>query len=530
MPLLACVSLPELPLQLFIRSHPDWRDLPVAVLTENRPTGLVLHRNRAAARAGVRRLMRYTSALALCGKLRAGVVREDEVRAGRDAIARRLLGFSPRVEPCAIPGIQTEQGIYWLDAGGLGYLFPTVAEWLDRIAADLETQGFRARLAAGYTRGGTLVAARTSAVASRSPPDVPGRPTGSGPVVFASREEELDACQAAPLRVLPLGPSARARLADLGIRSVKDFLQLPGGGVRLRLGPEATRLHDLLGGGATMPLQPLEDREELVIRRRFDREITDTPTLLGHLEEGLEAILRDVARVGARIQEIQVCLMREGAEARVERIQPSEPTAALDLVRGLVRLRIESVFEQDKRHAGITGFTLSVDRARAADAQTALAGLQPEMRRDRDAGERALALIRAEMGNDAVRRIRLQPEHPPEMQYLWERRERSGPRPAPGPPPHPPAVARPPALVRRIYEQPRPVPGGGVRDGRGGRRGCGGPYVVSGGWWSRPFNREYRFIETQDGAVLWIYRDRPDGAADETRGGPRTWMLQGLVR
>jgi protein ImuB len=46
-----------------------------------------------------------------------------------------------------------------------------------------------------------------------------------------------------------------------------------------------------------------------------------------------------------------------------------------------------------------------------------------------------------------------------------------------------------------------------------------GPYVVSGGWWVREVHREYYFVETQRGDVLWIYYDRQR----------RSWMLQGQI-
>jgi protein ImuB len=46
-----------------------------------------------------------------------------------------------------------------------------------------------------------------------------------------------------------------------------------------------------------------------------------------------------------------------------------------------------------------------------------------------------------------------------------------------------------------------------------------GPYVVSGEWWSEPVHRDYHFVETQKGDVLWIYYDRPQ----------RRWFLQGRV-
>jgi len=46
-----------------------------------------------------------------------------------------------------------------------------------------------------------------------------------------------------------------------------------------------------------------------------------------------------------------------------------------------------------------------------------------------------------------------------------------------------------------------------------------GPYVVSGGWWMSTVHREYHFVETRRGDLLWTYYDRKR----------RRWYLQGTV-
>src|SRR5437764_12347869 len=50
---LACVSLPAFPLQLLLRSHPDWAGYPAVVIDEDKPQGSVLWVNDTALRAGV---------------------------------------------------------------------------------------------------------------------------------------------------------------------------------------------------------------------------------------------------------------------------------------------------------------------------------------------------------------------------------------------------------------------------------------------------------------------------------------------
>jgi protein ImuB len=486
-PPLACVSLPELPLQLVVRMHPEWRDLPVAVLSEDRPTGIVLHRNRAAARTGVRRGMRYSAALALTSVLRAAVAGQDELSRGNEEIGRLLQGFSPRVEPCPFA-----DGIFWLDARGLGYLFTSTVAWMEAILRGLDMGAFRARISAGFTRGGTLVSARAS--------------RDGAPRIFTSPEEELAFCSDAPLGILPLGPAVRRRLGSLGIRTIQQFLALPAGGVRMRMGQEAARFHELLATPTTLPLQHLQRDEELVVRHRFDREVCTIGELEPPLDEALQAVVDDAARRGVRIRELVLLLSLEDGETREERLRPSEPTAACAILRDLLRLRISSLYQGQEvsRRRGITGFTLAAERSRGRNEQIEL--IQHTRSRDRAAGERAFALIRAELGNDVVRMARVNPEHPPERQYSWETLGEHLR------PPHAISQAATRTLVRRFHESPR-----SMTPAHRHYRGCGGPYTLSGAWWARPYDREYRFIEAADGTVLWIFRD----------GGSAQWMVHG---
>lgn len=56
---LACVNVAAFPLQLLLRTHPEWRARPVAVVADDRPQALVLHANARARRAGVHTGQRY---------------------------------------------------------------------------------------------------------------------------------------------------------------------------------------------------------------------------------------------------------------------------------------------------------------------------------------------------------------------------------------------------------------------------------------------------------------------------------------
>ena len=140
--------------------------------------------------------------------------------------------------------------------------------------------------------------------------------------------------------------------------------------------------------------------------------------------------------------------------------------------------------------------------------------------RDLDAANRALARLRAEFGEKAVMRAKLTDGHLPEARFAWEPLDQVKlPRPGEG---------ETKTLVRRIFERPVPLPSQPRthHDGwllLGPRYGAieklSGPYLFSGGWWTREIHREYYFAETRRGDLLWVYYDRLR----------RRWFLQGRV-
>jgi protein ImuB len=141
-------------------------------------------------------------------------------------------------------------------------------------------------------------------------------------------------------------------------------------------------------------------------------------------------------------------------------------------------------------------------------------------RRDLAAANRALARLRAELGDEAVVRARLREGHLPEAGFAWEEVDEV---PAPKP-----RDVDGGTLVRRIYTRPLALParprhepdGWMLRDLKQGPVvRVLGPYVVSGGWWRKPVHRDYHYAETQRGELLWVFYDR----------ARRRWFLQGRV-
>lgn len=495
-PDLACALLPALPLQILLRRCPDWRPHPVAVVSEDRPTGTVLWRNRQARRSGVLPGMRYVAALALAPDLRAGCVASGEIEACSVDLITLFWRHTPGVEPC--PDLP---GAYWLDARGLGRLYPDLAAWAVAIRAALDQAGWVARIAVGHSRFGTFAAAQVC----------------RDQVVFASAAaEQAAACQVA-LERLELDPDALLALVRLGVRTVGDLIRLPAGGLRLRFGPALHLLHRLASGDPGMPLEPARPAAPIRGQRLLDEGESDSARLLFELKRLLHPLLQTLAQRAQALAVLQIRLLleRRAAIRTIEqRIQPAQPTLDAMQLLDLVRLWLDRL----QLEAGAIEIAVEALPAQATAEQLRLFAEQTD--RDLGAAERALARIRAELGATAVVRAELREAHLPEASFAWAPLNRL-------------ALARPAVraerpLVRRLHGHPielpprlRLTPDGWMlgRPERGAVVRLLGPYVVSGGWWAREVVRDYHFAETARGDCYWLYHDRRR----------RRWLIQGVV-
>ncbi|MEW6487495.1 MAG: DNA polymerase Y family protein [Thermodesulfobacteriota bacterium] len=510
---MACVDVPALPLQLLLKRSPGWASGPAAVVDRDRAQGVLLWVNGAARGCGVLPGMRYAAGLSLAGELRAGEVPEAEIRDGVALLAERLRRFTPDVEPAA-----AEPGVFWLGAGGLGRLWRSARQWARELRADLEGVGFTSRAAVGFSRFGTYAAARAG--------------LGGGLALFRTPAEEERAARKIALRDLGLPPALRDALERLGVGTVGAFLALPADGVRERFGPGAHRLHRLASGRAWAPLEPAPAPEPLARRLDLDEPEADVYRLLFLVKRLLDPLLEALAARREALAALELRFSLDGpmgngpggsAGERVERLRSAAPTLDGRQLLNLVHLRLESA----GLGAGVLGLVLTVEPAPATAAQLDLfAALGGASRRDPEAADRALARLRAELGEAAVVRAVLCEGHLPEARFRWEpleRMPRAEPRVAPAR-----GSGRGRPLVRRLWARAVPLPPLGRHDPDGwllAGEACGpvdektGPYIVSGGWWRRPVHREYHFARMRNGELFWIYYDRPR----------RRWFLHGAV-
>ncbi len=490
---LACVDVPALPLQLLLRDHADWTGLPAAVVEQDRPQGRLLWVNEEARRLGVLPGQNYAQGLSLAVTLRAGEMPPPQIERGVAEISTLLRRFSPDIEPA-----KEEPGVFWVNARGLQRLARSASDWARQMHAALTAFGFSNHVVVGFRRFGTYAVAKAA----------------RGVKVFASVDQEIAAMRQVSLSRLRLDAKTRDTLARLGVYTVGQFLDLPPDGLQKRFGKEARRLRELAAGEAFAPLLPERPREPAQTICQLEPPEGDATRLLFVLKGLLHPLLARLAQDGRALTALEMRFALEGLETRVDRLCPAEPTLNAAILTDLIRLRLEAA----PLPAATGTVTLTAEDLPADPKQLRL--FFEESRRDLDAGNRALARLRAELGPQAVLHARLAEGHLPEACFSWEPLDKLR---APRPQAYPGG-----SLVRRIKTTSQmlpPMPYGEPTTMLVRHLGCGtidrvcGPYLVSGGWWRRETQRQYYFARTRRGDVLWLY-------FDPTR---RRWFLQGEV-
>ncbi|HJO05192.1 MAG TPA: DNA polymerase Y family protein [Acidobacteriota bacterium] len=465
----------------------------MAMVAEDRPQGLILWVNERAYQARVLPGLRYAAGLSICRELCAGEVPQEEIDAGVERLIELLRTFSPGVEPS-----EDEPGIFWIDAAGLLGLENSLESWAKRIRRTLREHHFVAHVAVGFSRFGVYTLARCA----------------RGSVVFETPEHENRAMRNVRLDRLHLDAQLRDNLAKLGIHTVGGFLDLPVDGLARRFGTGALHLHRIASGSLATPLDPVPHDKSIDAWIELESPEIDAQRLTFIIKRVLPALLQRAAAYGHGLSALHINLLLDDTSHDEVAVRTAETTLDAAQILKLVRLKLDTL----ELSAGAVEIRLTVDSTPTGKEQLGLFSEMPQ--RDLSAANRAFARLRAEFGRLSVVWPRLHHAHLPEATFNWEPLDNAR-IPAP-------RQARQRPLMRRIFDRPLPLPHRGSHepDGwlvrgpeQGPMRKIFGPYTVSGGWWVREVHRDYHFVETQKGDVMWVFYDR----------NRRRWFLQGQV-
>lgn len=521
---LACVKLPLFALQLVLKAHPEWRNFPAVLLDRLHPQGLVLQANKGARRARVLPGTRYAAGLSLCPDLRATTLKTQAYQAGEAALREIFERWSPRFDSPAdfsdLAFLNGAQGsaIFWLQARGMDRLYGSFQAWAQGLEDALNEAEFYAAIAVGFSRFGTYVLAHA---------------TGVGAHILPTPQEEQRLARAQPISRLSLAPGVIEALVQLGVERVGEFLELPPTGIASRFGQEIRILYDFSINKYRIPIKKISKERPVERIIYFESAEFNAERVLFRVKFKLHEMAVELSGRGLVLGELELLFRLADSRTLLDRVRPARPSLDESAWMELIRLRLEKLeFEQPPAQLRLVaaGYLGEAEQARLLSAA--------HDRRWEDA-QHALARLRAEFGPDAVLQVELKDAHLPEARFALSPLEKLA-RPGGGLRPSiaqktakqapqgaicevPGSVQRgpknPPSLVRRILIEPAPlgplVPRA-FQDSLAAQR----PYLISGGWWQpEEVEREYYYVETARGELLWVFYDR-------VRGG---WFVHGRV-
>ncbi len=360
----ACVWVPEFPVQALRRSAPDLAEAPLAVAAGPSPRDVLVAVAAEAAALGVRPGMTAAQARQVAPAALVRVTPAAAAAAADEALADAASGFSPRLA-------RHLAGEVVLDAGGLLPRFGSE----QRIAHELLRACRRVGLEA---RAGVASSVGVARVAARCAGSLPGTDCASGNTLPASRGDavvvrggdERAFMAPLPLVLLEPPPEAAAMLARWGLATAGELARLARREVGLRLGPAGLTLHRLACGEEAGAFVPDPVREAL-------REGVELDDPLGALEPFLFVTSGLLARLAQRLElrgegfaGVLLELRLEGAGRRELPLALVAPTRDVPAVLALARLQLEA----HPPGAPVEGVTALVTPGRVRLAQGSLFG------------------------------------------------------------------------------------------------------------------------------------------------------------
>lgn len=464
-----------------------WRDAEGAAAVVDERSGLLLETNGAARARGI-----FPGQTGPQAQARDGGVRLLHPSAGQEEcltqlLADRALTLSPHGEHTA-PGVvtadlrRTAKAVWWRQLG-------------DGLVTWFCAERLTVRVGVAPTADLALLAAR-----------------GADPVAVV--REPAAFVSTLPIEALDPSESLRRVLADWGITTLGELLQLPRAETLHRLGAEAQDIFRRVSARNNRPLHLLRLRPEYAEAFDFDYEVETLDPLVALLErflQGLTARLRETGHVACRME---FALPLDDGTRHERTFLIPVPTADGETLLRILRTHLE-MFRLPQRPIGVR-----LNLEAAVPGQDQLCLFERALRDPNHFGE-TLARLKALVGNDAVGVPVPADTHEPDCFAMREFFESS--RTPPGD-----IQTKTPALRGLPLCRYRPPLAGRVvfRDAvpavlyfpcaMGEVAHCAGPFRLSGGWWDTArWEREEWDVELAGGGMFRIARSGP------------TWTMEG---
>jgi protein ImuB len=420
--------------------------------------------------------MRIGAAHAL-GRIEVQMRSKSAERAALEALAAWCGQFTSFVSLAPPEGLL-------LEIGRSLALFRGLEELLRRIRSGVSQLGYRAILAIAPTPLGAIFFARAHRSISLTDP--------------LHLRGELGRL---PLGVLGLEDGVEEALAGLGLRDLGDCLRLPREGLTRRFGPELLSLLDRALGLQPDPRVPFEPPARFERLIDLTHEVEDTEALRFAARRLLLELCGFLRGRGAGARRLLWKLIHRERRESAFHIELVEPSCDPEHLGRLLQLRLEGLDLPEP----VRGLKLTVDEL--CPLAGATRALLPGAR-ERAQSTGFLDRLRARLGDEAVRGLRLVSDHRPEAASCS----------------CPPGEAGVSAYRRRplsLLAEPRALT---VREGRPELRGplelLSPSERIEAGWWDgQPIARDYYLARNPEGGCYWVFREV---------GGERPWFVHGI--
>jgi protein ImuB len=412
--------------------------------------------DEAAARMGVRTGQLLSDALAIAPRLDSQPRDRRAEQTWLEDLALVAYGFSHQV---ALTG----DGVV-LEVGGSRRLHGPLDTLLTSLYEALATLGMTTRL------GVAPVAAAASLMASAG-----------------ARAETLDALEGTladwPIERLELDATERRKLSGLGLKRIRDLVQLPRFELDRRLGQSVGRYLDQLHGRFETPLvywQPPESFSRLVELPVPVRRTEALVFVLNRVLDGLEHWLRVRDE---RLTALHVTLFPEDQGPKISfSAGLGQPGFQRDRLLEILKLKLEPV----RITADIERLKVDADSVRGQRPPQADLWSGTNIN---DAWPALLDRLSARIGEDGLCGVAPKSDHRPEKAWAWSK-------------PGTTAVAEDtPERPAWLLPEPRPCRVDALRL-------IDGPERIETGWWDgQDCRRDYWVAHDQRGHRLWVFRE-----------------------
>ena len=477
-----CLRFHRLALEIFLPATRDTPETALAIVERHR----ICAANACALALGVRAGMSAGSALALSDALK---LRERETAleaAALDELAEWACSFSSHVSV-------SHPDRLLIEIGASLRLFGGTASLLQSIDNGLRARGHDARQGLGPTPLSAELLARA----------LPSSPTAPPPWASAHDPEAFrQNLHALPVEALDAPDKQQLTMQRMGLTRIGDVLALPGAALGRRFGKDFITYLSRLCGEHPDPRPLYRPREQFLGRMQFLEPLADASMLLFPMQRLLGDMGRFLDRRQRYCQRLEWRLgMREGAQTLP--VACSLQQNRMDALLGLTRLALD-------------GFRLRapVESLELACSESAeLKGEEGHLFgsiHDADPQTERLLLdrLRLRLGDERVHGLYLRDSHLPEQ--AWSSVQEPS---APG------LQATPPQRPCWLLEAPLPLDEkNGLPAWNGSIALLSGPERIDTAWWSAPQRRDYFVGQHEDGALIWIFRERTSGR----------WFAQGV--